>query len=234
MISILMKRKALLGREKPQTSVEVQQPTTSTPSRVAFADKPWEETQAALKQDLSYLKTLAGSKEKDPFKEELVNKYRPLVDKLLATHKGNYANLEVLWWFYLWQVDLGHFEAVYDDFRSAIEGGLEPPTTWRTNGHTAFCDLVFKYSHKAHQQNKEFNRDYLIAAVKDLCSGELATNAPLKVKMFRLVGDWHFEAGEKKEAHDLFEQVMKLDPAKGGRKTKLTDLKEELGYGQPH
>jgi hypothetical protein len=52
--------------------------------------------------------------------------------------------------------------------------------------------------------------------------------------MFRLVGDWHFDAGEKKEAHDLFEQVMKLDPRKGGRKTKLNELKEELGYDSPN
>lgn len=233
MLSILMKRKRQLQStlQKPE---QIQQPEASSTLRPAFADKPWEETQAALKNDLGFLKSLSGSKEKDPYKEELVKKYRPLVERLLETHKGNYANLEVMWWFYLWQVDLGRFEEVYDDFRLAIEGGLEPPMTWRTNGHTAFCDLVFTYSHKAVQKKEEFKREYLINAVKDLRSGQLATNAPLKVKMFRLVGDWHFDAGEKKEAHDLFEQVMKLDPRKGGRKTKLNELKEELGYDSPN
>lgn len=233
MLSILMKRKHQL-QSTPQKPEQIQQPEASSTLRPAFADKPWEETQAALKNDLGFLKSLSGSKEKDPYKEELVKKYRPLVEKLLETHKGNYTNLEVMWWFYLWQVDLGQFEEVYDDFRLAIEGGLEPPMTWRTNGHTAFCDLVFTYSHKAVQKKKEFKREYLINAVKDLRSGQLATNAPLKVKMFRLVGDWHFDAGEKKEAHDLFEQVMKLDPRKGGRKTKLNELKEELGYDSPN
>ncbi|NOH35605.1 phage terminase small subunit [Vibrio chagasii] len=233
MLSILMKRKHQL-QSTPQKPEQIQQPEANSTLRPAFADKPWEETQAALKNDLGFLKSLSGSKEKDPYKESLVKKYRPLVERLLETHKGNYANLEVMWWFYLWQVDLGRFEEVYDDFRLAIEGGLEPPMTWRTNGHTAFCDLVFTYSHKAVQKKEEFKREYLINAVKDLRSGQLATNAPLKVKMFRLVGDWHFDAGEKKEAHDLFEQVMKLDPRKGGRKTKLNELKEELGYDSPN
>lgn len=228
MLSILMKRQQQLK------TVQVKQTKASTNTRTAFADKPWQETQAILKQDLSFLKSLAGSKEKEPYKQQLVDKYRPLVEKLLATHQGNYANLEVMWWFYLWQVDLGLFEEVYADFRLAIDSGLEPPTTWRTNGHTAFCDLVFSYSHQAMQNNKPFNKNYLIQTVNDLQSGHLATNAPLKVKMYRLVGDWYFEDGEKKLAHDLFEQVMKLDPNKGGRKTKLKDLKQELGYDSPN
>ncbi|MEF1254536.1 phage terminase small subunit [Vibrio sp. M260112] len=228
MLSILMKRQQQLK------TVQVKQTNESTNTRTAFADKPWQETQAILKQDLSFLKSLAGSKEKEPYKQQLVDKYRPLVEKLLATHQGNYANLEVMWWFYLWQVDLGQFESVYADFRLAIDSGLEPPTTWRTNGHTAFCDLVFSYSHQAVQNNKPFTKDYLIQTVNDLQSGHLATNAPLKVKMYRLVGDWYFEDGEKKLAHDLFEQVMRLDPSKGGRKTKLKELKEELGYDSPN
>lgn len=228
MLSILMKRQQQLK------TVQVKQTNASTHTRTAFADKPWQESQAILKQDLSFLKSLAGSKEKEPYKQQLVDKYRPLVEKLLATHQGNYANLEVMWWFYLWQVDLGQFEAVYADFRLAIDSGLEPPATWRTNGHTAFCDLVFSYSHQAVQNNKPFTKDYLIQTVNDLQSGHLATNAPLKVKMYRLVGDWYFEDGEKKLAHDLFEQVMRLDPSKGGRKTKLKELKEELGYDSPN
>ncbi|NOI79234.1 hypothetical protein F0237_01070 [Vibrio tubiashii] len=228
MLSILMKRQQLLK------TVQVKQTNASTNTRTAFADKPWQETQAILKQDLSFLKSLAGSKEKEPYKQQLVDKYRPLIEKLLATHQGNYANLEVMWWFYLWQVDLGQFEAVYADFRLAIDSGLEPPTTWRTNGHTAFCDLVFTYSHQAVQNNKPFTKDHLIQTVNDLQSGHLATNAPLKAKMYRLVGDWYLEDGEKKLAHDMFEQVMRLDPNKGGRKTKLKELKEELGYDSPN
>ncbi|OEE30723.1 hypothetical protein A1QO_15435 [Vibrio genomosp. F10 str. ZF-129] len=232
MLSILMKRKHQL-QSTPQVSKQVDKPAVSVTARPAFHDKPWEETQAALKQDLSYLKTLSGSKEKDPFKEELIKKYRPLVEKLLDTHKGNYGNLDVMWWFYLWQIDLGQLEVIHDDFRTAIGAGLETPTSWKMNGQTAFLGYVFQYSNNAYKAKKVFKREYLINAVKDLLSGELATNAPLKVKMFRLVGDWYFDEGQKEQAHNLFELVMKLDSTKGGRKTKLNDLKQELGY-EPH
>ncbi|MBU2898058.1 phage terminase small subunit [Vibrio hepatarius] len=233
MLSILMKRKHL---SQPVTRLpeQVEQPQVSSTARPAFADKPWEETQAILKQDLSYLKTLSGSKEKAPYKEELVKKYRPLVEKLLTTHKGNYGNLDVMWWFYLWHVDLGKLEEVHDDFRAAIDGGLESPTSWKMNGQTAFLGYLFKHSLDAHKASTKFNHQLLMDAVKDLLSGNLATNAPLKVKMFRLVGDWYLEAGEKEQAHNLFKLVMKLDPNGGGRKTKLNDLKQELGYDQPN
>lgn len=230
MISILMKRRAL-ANQPVEPKVEVKQAGETT--RPTLASKPWEETQAMLKQDLARLRTLAGSKEKAPYKEELIKKYRPLVEKLLATHKGNYANLDVVWWWFIWHVDLGKFEEIHDAFRAAIDGGLEAPTNWKMNGQTAFCGYVFNYAKNAHANGKEFKREYLIKAVEDLLAGELATNAPLKVKMFRLVGDWCFDAGEKEKAHNLFELVMKLDPNKGGRKTKLSDLKEELGYDQP-
>ncbi|MEL7290414.1 MAG: phage terminase small subunit [Pseudomonadota bacterium] len=200
----------------------------------SLADRPWEETQAILKEDLSRLRTLSGSQEKDPYKEELIKKYRPVVEQLLETHQGKYGNLDVMWYWFMWQVDVGNLEQVHDAFRAAIDGGLETPIKWNSNGMTAYCDIIYRYSDKAHKAQAEFNRDYLINAVKDLQSGELATNAPLKVKMFKLVGDWSLAKGEKKQAHDLFEVVMKLDPKKGGRKTTLNELREELGYDQPN
>ncbi|MBW3695753.1 hypothetical protein EK599_08600 [Vibrio sp. T187] len=223
MYSILMKRQALTNKPKV---VQVEQS-----NRPLALSKPWEEIQLMLKQDLSYVRTLAGSKEKDPFKESLIEKYRSTVETLLETHQGNYANLDVLWWFFIWHVDLGLLETIHDDFRNAIGAGLEAPHNWKMNGQTAYCGYVFNYSLEAHKANKEYERSYLLNAVQDLQSGELATNAPLKVKMYRLVGDWHYEEGERELACQLYEQVMKLDPDKGGCKTKLKELKEELGYG---
>lgn len=231
MLSILMKRKAQQGKPQVVPVIVKTEVSGTTPSILL---KPWEEVQNMLKQDLSRVRTLSGSKEKDPYKEELINKYRPLVVKLLDTHKGDYGNLDVMWWFYLWHVDLNKLEDIHDEFRAAIEAGLEAPMNWKMNGQTAYCGYVFKYAHDAQTKKVAFKPEYLRNAVADLLSGELATNAPLKVKMFRLVGDWYFEVGEKEQAHNLFELVMKLDPDKGGRKIKLKELKEELGYDQPN
>ncbi|MFA0155399.1 phage terminase small subunit [Vibrio sp. 10N.261.46.A3] len=242
MISILMKRQAQKQRQQDtlkekRLDAEVANDTPpSTPSGEfpALDGQTWDSTQLILKQDLSYLKTLAGSKEKDPFKEELIQKYRPLIERLRLSHKGNYGSLDVMWWFYLWYVDLGRLDEVYADFRDAIYDGLEAPSNWKMNGQTAFLGYVFKYSLDATEGGVSFQRSYLLTGVDDLLSGRLATNAPLKVKMFRLVGDWHLEVGEKARAHNLFELVMTLAPKKGGRKGKLKQLKEELGYDQPH
>ena len=238
MLSILLKRQAQ-AKASEQAERQALPPDTHNPelagdnTRPTLADKPWDETQAILKQDLAFLRTLAGSQEKDPFKKELVNKYQPLVAKLLTTH-DNLEGLDVIWWFYQWQVDLGQLPQVHDVLRAAVIHGLDTPQNWKSNGQTAFCDMVFKFSHDAHTRKVEFNREFLINAVQDLLEGNLATNAPLKVKMFRLVGDWHYDAGEREQAHNLFELVMKLDPSKGGRKGKLKELKEELGYDDPH
>lgn len=232
MLSILMKRRAQAGATHP--AVAQASPAAQDTVRRGMADKPWEDVQATLKQDLAYLRTLAGSKEKDPFKATLIDKYRPLALRLLDTHQGEYGNLDVLWWYFIWHVDLGQFEAIHDAFRAAIDGGLASPTNWKMNGQTAFCGYVFKYAHDAHTQKQPFQRGYLLNAVNDLLSGALATNAPLKVKMFRLVGDWYYDDGEPEKAHRLFEQVMTLDPDKGGRKNKLKELKETLGYDLSH
>lgn len=234
MLAILLKRQAAQELTNQKSTPVIEKMEASESARPTLVGKSWEETQVMLKQDLSYLRTLAGSKEKDPYKEELIKKYRPLVEQLLATHQGNYGNLEVMWWFFIWHVDLGQFEAIHDDFRQAIVAGLEAPANWKMNGQTAFCGYVFKHAHEAQTNNAEFKREYLLNATNDLLRGELATNVPLKVKMFRLVGDWYEEAGEKEQAHNLFELVMKLDPSKGGRKGKLKDLKQELGYDQPN
>lgn len=44
------------------------------------------------------------------------------------------------------------------------------------------------------------------------------------------MGDLLYEADKKEEALALFNAVMAIDPSKGGRKTKVKDLREELGY----
>jgi len=227
------REKAEKAKQPASVAVVMPMPQQDAPIRSTLLDKPWDETQAMLKDDLSRLRTLAGSQEKEPYKQELLKKYQPLVERLLTTH-SNLKGLDVVWWFYQWSVDIGNLTKVYESFRAAIDMGLETPERWKSNGQTAFCDIVFKYSNNAHTNKAEFNREYLQKIVLDVLAGDLAINAPLKVKMFRLVGDWHHEKGENEKAYIMFEQVMSLDPAKGGRKTKLNELKQELGYDAPN
>ncbi len=227
MISILMKRRA---HQSKQAGKEENKVIKTKSERTALADKPWEEIQGILKNDLNYLRTLPGHKEKGPYKEQLIKKYQPVVDKLLATHKGDYGNLDVMWHFYLWHVDLGKLENVYEDFRQAVSAGLDTPVTWKMDGQTAFLGYVFNYSHNAYKASQTFNVKYLTNAVTDLLNGELATNSALKVKIFRLAGDLLYDANEQEDALTLYELVMNLSPDKGGCKGKIKELKQELGH----
>ncbi len=222
---------ALLHKRRAQ-SVSIQQ-NSSSGNREKRSERAWEDIQAGLKQDLAYLRTLAGSQEKNPYKQTLIDKYRPTVESLLTTH-NTLGGLDIVWWFYQWQIDLGRFEQIQADFRQAIDNGLETPASWKSNGQTAYCDTVFTYSFEADRDEKKCEKQYLTDTVTDLQEGKLATNAPLKVKMFRLLGDWYLKAEDQEKAYALYQQVMQLDPSKGGRKTRLKELAETLGYDQSH
>jgi hypothetical protein len=234
MLTLLLKRQARARKElaKKELATEEHKDVVSekvnTP-RTAFEKKPWNEIQHSLKMDLEYARTMAGSTEKVPFKGALIKKYKPVITNLLSTH-DNLDGLDVIWWFYQWQIDCGLLDTIHDEFKALVLKGLNSPQGWRSNGQTAYLDIIFKYSDGAKKANTKFNAQYLSDAVTDLLSGTLATNAPLKVKMFRLMGDLFYEADKKEEALALFEAVMAIDPEKGGRKTKVKDLKEELGY----
>lgn len=214
-------------RAIPEPLLEELTPSSDDP----LAGKPWDEVQRILAVDLEFVRTLAGFEEKNAFRKELIKKYKGQVKRLLATHKS-LEGIDLVWWYYLWQIDCGLLPLVHDAFKAAVMRGLSTPKQWNTNGQTAYCDLIFKYSHKAHTEKAPFNFLYLTKAIADIAEGKIAINAPLKVKMFRLAGDLYDEAGNKKEALALFETVMQIDPNKGGRKKRVKELKEEFAHGQ--
>ena len=240
MLTLLKKRqdraaaKAALENPTEEIQDQVADGSTIVPSTSPsdpLAGKPWDEIQRILAVDLELVRILASFEEKNAFRKELIKKYKAQVEHLLSSHK-NLEGLELIWWFYLWQVDCGLLPLVHDDFKAAVMRGLNTPQKWSTNGQTAYCDIIFKYSHKAHAEKVAFNPQYLFNAITDVVAGKIAINAPLKVKMFRLAGDLLDGSGKKEEALALFEAVMQMDPNKGGRKTRVKELKGELGHEQ--
>ena len=183
-------------------------------ARVGIEDKPWDEIQNSLKLDLEYVRTLAGSQEKSPFKVTLIEKYRALVNRLLESHQ-DLQGLDVIWWFYQWQIDVGLLVDVHDAFKALVLKGLNSPQGWRSNGQTAYCDIIFKYCNDAVAKKQVFNLQYLADTVTDLMAGRLATNAPLKVKLYRLSGDMLASTGNIKEALSLYNTVMRIEPKNG-------------------
>lgn len=201
---------------------------TNLPIHNPLKGKSWSDIQYMLEVDLELVRTLPGFDEKNAFRAELIKKYQATAQALLATKKS-FEGLDLLWWYFLWQVDCGQLEQVHDDFKAAVERGLSTPRRWNTNGQTAFCDIVFKHAHAAYREKREFNHIHLAQLVADISHGKFAINSALKVKMYRLVGDLMLEAGRKQEALILFKAVMAIDPNRGGRKTLVQELTEELG-----
>ena len=235
MLTLLQKRKArtnhaaaLLKQDQQVADIASSDTIVTVSAKTAFDDKPWDEQQHELSRDIEYARTLAGSQEKTPFKKELVKKYSNIVQRLLSTH-DDLDGLDVVWWYYQWQVDVGLLPLVYDDFHAAVQRGLSSPKNWKSNGQTAFCDIIFKYTDEAYKQERTLNAQYLFDAVENIVKGTFAVNVPLKVKVFRLAGDLLVRYGSKEEALVLFEQVMTIDP-KGGCKNKIKTIKEELGH----
>lgn len=235
MLTLLQKRKArtnhaaaLLKQDQQVADIASSDTIVAVSVKTAFDDKPWDEQQHELSRDIEYARTLAGSQEKTPFKKELVKKYSNIVQRLLSTH-DDLDGLDVVWWYYQWQVDVGLLPLVYDDFHAAVQRGLSSPKNWKSNGQTAFCDIIFKYTDAAYKEERPLNAQYLFDAVENIVKGTFAVNVPLKVKVFRLAGDLLVRYGSKEDALVLFEQVMAIDP-KGGCKNKIKTIKEELGH----
>jgi hypothetical protein len=217
-------------QEIQETSGEPTVAPTTSPSD-PFANKSWDEVQRILETDLGFVRTLAGFEEKNAFRKELIKKYKGQAEHLLAT-RANLEGIDLLWWYYLWQVDCGLLDLIHDDFRTAISRGLSTPQKWNSNGEVAYCDVIFRYSDNAYKAKAAFNRTYLAQAITDINEGKLAVNGPLKVKMFRLAGKLLDEADVKEDALALFEAVMQMDPKKGGCKKRIQELKKELDHEQ--
>lgn len=240
MLTLLKKRQdraaikaALINPQEQDTQETSEEPTVALSASQSdpFSNKSWDEVQRILEADLGFVRTLAGFEEKNTFRKELIKKYKEQADHLLAT-RVNLEGIDLLWWYYMWQVDCGLLDLIHDEFRAAISRGLSTPQKWNSNGEVAYCDVIFRYSDNAYKAKVTFNRTYLSQAIIDIAEGKLAINAPLKVKMFRLAGKLLDEAGAKEEALALFEAVMQMDPNRGGCKKRLQELKEELEHEQ--
>ncbi|MFA1562807.1 phage terminase small subunit [Aliivibrio fischeri] len=173
------------------------------PLNSSFVNKSWDEIQHELKVDLKYDQTLTRLQEKMAFKLCMIKKYTPIVEHLLNTH-DNFERLDIIWWYFQWQIDCGALTDIHDTFKYCVLNGLNSPKGWSFDGQTAYLNIIFKCSDIAYKAGIPFNMHYLIEAVCDISNGILKTNPQLKVKLFRLAGDVLFDAGKNEEARSLF------------------------------
>lgn len=179
----------------------------------------------SLPSDLTTLKHANGDAERDPFKTELIEKYRAYAQAMMQ--HSNWAGQKIIFYWLLWRLDIEGFEAVQPDFYRAIQHGLTTPDEFKRDWQTLYLDTVYKYTNEAFKAKKDFIYDYLEQAVNSLNTGELVTNVPLKSKIFALIGKIEFSAQKFEKAIKHFQTALNLDDGAGVKKL-LKQAQEEL------
>ena len=184
------------------------------------------ETRQSLAVDLQTLKALNGDEERLPLKEELIEKYRRQAEDLMGKHK-NWARLEVVFWWLMWRLDVEGFEAVNQDMIAGIECGLTTPQSFNRDWQTIYLDQVNDYTANALTAGDKFDDSIITNAIKMIQSGDVATNIPLKAKLFANHGKTAMLLNDVETAVKSFKSALALD-AKVGVKKLLTEAEKGL------
>lgn len=177
----------------------------------------------SLQADLTTLKHANGDAERNPFKQELIEKYREYAESMMANH-DNWSGQTVVFYWLIWRFDTEGFESVQQDWYRAIEHGLTTPQGFNRDWQTFYLDEVHNYSKSAFKEEREFNEDYLFGAIDALVKGEIVTNEALKSKLYVIAGKLAFKNEDWQKAAKYCQTALNLNPNAGVK----TLLKEAL------
>lgn len=223
-LALAHKKRVLAQQEAQQNKTAPARTINTASNRGPSAD--FNELKTKLEPDLITLQKLNGDEEKHPFKNNLIEKYRPLCEHLMATHE-NWARLDVLFWWLMWRNDLNGFESVQADWYQAVEHGLTTPNNFKRDWQTVYLDEMFKYSDSAFKAEQEFNQAFITDALGELELGQLVTNTAVKSKLYKLLGQIQQKAGNDQLALDAFKKASSMDP-KIGVKTVIKELEKKV------
>ncbi len=223
-LALAHKKRVLAQQAAQQNKTAPVQPQSSSEKRSVPAD--FNELKAKLDPDLMTMQRLNGDEEKHPFKKDLIEKYRPLCEHLIANY-DNWARLDVLFWWLMWRNDLNGFDSVQADWYQAIEHGLTTPNNFKRDWQTVYLDEMFKYSDTAFKAEEDFNQAFITGALSELELGQLVTNTAVKSKLFKLLGQIQQKAGNDQLALDAYKKASSMDP-KVGVKTVIKELAKKV------
>ena len=206
---------ALKFKQRMLAQAETKKPTPT--EKAAPVTEESLKVKQSLANDLTTLKALTGDEERLPHKAELIEKYREYVTGLMQSH-ANWARLEIVFWWLMWRYDVEGFEAVQEDMLAGIEHGLTTPTSFNRDWQTIYLDQVNEYTSTALQKEVEFNDKLITQAVSLLSAGEVATNIPLKAKLWANHGKTAMLFKDYETAAKSFTTALKLDDKVGVKK----------------
>ncbi|MBD3611449.1 MAG: hypothetical protein HUJ13_03355 [Hydrogenovibrio crunogenus] len=185
-----------------------------------------DEVKSQLDGDLMTLSKLNGDEEKTPFKKDLIEKYRALCEQLMQSHQ-NWARLKVLFWWFMWRLDVEGFEAVQADWYHGIESGLTTPDSFSRDWQTIYLDALHNFAKDNVENPTDEQLNYLAIATAELESGLMVTNAPLKAKLYKVYGQTLEAKGYADQAVNAYKNALELDDKVGVKKV-IAQLEKEL------
>lgn len=187
------------------------------------------ELKANLANELITLKAANGDEERTPYKKELIEKYRPFAESLMEF--ADWGNLDVLFWWLMWRLDVEGFEAVQPEWFRGTERGLNCPLPFKRDWQTMYVDELFNYTKREFEADQPFERNFMMIAIAEIESGLLVINAPLKSKLYKLSGQIHQKLGQDENALSDYEKALNYDE-QVGVKTVIKELKAKLEIGE--
>lgn len=227
-IALQHKKRMLANQQSQQTETTVPAAKQVVIATVA-SNKAFDQLKDSLEADLITLNRANGDEERDPFKADLIEKYREYAEHLMTF--DSYKDLTVLFYWLMWRLDLEGFAAVQADWLTAVQKGLTSPVKFSRDFVTIYLDELRNYSETAFKAGEEFNDQLLADAIDTLNSGEWAINAALKSKLYVINGKVLHKKGEFESAVKNYETALNLNPKAGVKKVKSLAEKGEAFNG---
>jgi len=214
----LQHKKRILAKQQGQPQNRASEEKTTVVVIGKVDTNAFEALKQSLESDLITLKHANGAEERDPFKTDLIGKYREYAEHLMTF--DNWKDLTVLFYWLMWRLDIEGFEAVQADMLKAVEKGLNPPVEFKRDFVTIYLDEMNNFSTKAFKEGEEFNDQILTDAIEQLNSGNWAINASLKSKLHAIYGKVLHKKGEFEEAVKNYTAALNLNDRAGVKTVK--------------
>jgi len=239
-MSLARKHKARVQQKQvQQVEKEFKPVLTNTASAVKETMGALPEALQKLKDgfdgDRQTLKLLNGNEQREPFKIELIEKYRPLCEYFMRNY-DDWARLDCLFWWLMWRSDVEAFTDVQGDLYQAVQHGLTTPTkNFERDWQTFYSDLVYLCCDENIKTDESWDASCLSKLVDDIANGDIIINAPLKAKIYAVYGKVAMNSGNTETASKAFKTALNLNEKVGVKKllAQCEQMLESAESGEP-
>jgi len=221
----LMHKQKMLSKKQGQKPVDTAKVVVATTTKGNLFQKLKEN----LSNELVTLKHANGAEERDPYKKELIEKYRDYAQEL--TNFESWKDLSVLFWWLMWRLDIDGFIEVQPLLLDGVKRGLTTPVDFNREFLTIYLDEVLVYSKAAFKKGEDFDTQILAQAIEQLNSGDWTTNQPLKAKLYAQHGKILHKNGEFESAAQNYKTALNIDDGVGVKTQMKRAEKEEVFNG---